>query len=133
MVITVDKECKHHGIQKHRNYAGDGRYRCLVCESERKKKHRRKVKAILVAEHGGKCLLCGYDKYIGALEFHHLDRSTKSFTIASMGWMKGLERLRKEAAKCILLCSNCHREAENDPSILESRLMVGSLTLTQKV
>jgi hypothetical protein len=37
------------------------------------------VKEILVAEAGGSCLICGYDRYAGALQFHHLDPATKSF------------------------------------------------------
>lgn len=26
-----------------------------------------------IAYKGGKCQICGYDRYVGALEFHHLD------------------------------------------------------------
>lgn len=26
-----------------------------------------------IAYKGGKCQICGYDKCVGALEFHHLD------------------------------------------------------------
>lgn len=28
---------------------------------------------------GGKCENCGYDKFIGALDFHHIDSSDKDF------------------------------------------------------
>jgi hypothetical protein len=31
------------------------------------------MKEMLVAELGGKCQKCGYDRYVGALQFHHLD------------------------------------------------------------
>lgn len=40
---------------------------------------RRKLK--LIEEMGGKCEICGYDKNISALEFHHKDPSQKSFQL----------------------------------------------------
>ena len=71
------------------------------------KKRRKEMKRLLVEYKGGACEKCGYDKCIGALEFHHIDPSTKEFQI---GGTIGLERQRKEADKCMLLCANCHRE-----------------------
>ena len=32
---------------------------------------------------GGKCGICGYNKCIEALEFHHLDPSQKEFTLTA--------------------------------------------------
>lgn len=62
-----------------------------------------------IKEHsGGKCVRCGYDTYLGALEFHHLDPNKKDFTISNSN-MKVKEAV-EESKKCILLCSNCHRE-----------------------
>jgi hypothetical protein len=70
-----------------------------------------KVKRILVAEAGGCCAVCGYDKCIVNLHFHHVDPKTKSFTM-SVASGKGLEKLRTEAKKCVLVCANCHGEIE---------------------
>jgi hypothetical protein len=67
---------------------------------------RRKIKEILVIEHGGKCVICGYSKYLGALNFHHRDPSKKDFHVS----MTGINKARKEAVKCALVCSNCHME-----------------------
>lgn len=39
---------------------------------------RQKRKQELVYIMGGKCVLCGYDKCIAALEFHHIDKSQKN-------------------------------------------------------
>jgi ribosomal protein L30E len=47
-----------------------------------------------------------------ALHFHHIDPATKSFGLARRGITRSLERVRAEAAKCVLLCSNCHAEVE---------------------
>lgn len=65
-------------------------------------------KAILVQYKGGKCAKCGYDKCIEALHFHHVDPSQKEFSVCSASY--SIDRLKKEADKCILLCSNCHIE-----------------------
>lgn len=58
--------------------------------------------------HGGKCAICGYEKYTGALEFHHIDPSQKDFTISND--RAKLEESIEESKKCVLLCANCHRE-----------------------
>jgi hypothetical protein len=73
---------------------------------------RRRLKAILVAEAGGGCTRCGYDRCVSALQFHHRDPAQKAFQLGSGGLTRSLERLRKEAGKCVLLCANCHAEVE---------------------
>jgi hypothetical protein len=49
---------------------------------------------------------------MAALEFHHLDPSQKEFAISVRGVTRSLEELRREAAKCVVLCANCHAEVE---------------------
>lgn len=75
-------------------------------------KRRRKIKELVVEYKGGKCAVCSYDKFIGALDLHHIDRKTKSFGIAAKGYTRSWEAVKQEADKCVLLCANCHREAE---------------------
>ena len=44
------------------------------------------------------------------LDFHHIDESTKLFTLASRrvaGYNK--EKIKAEIDKCLVLCANCHR------------------------
>ena len=69
---------------------------------------RKRTKELLVEYKGGKCEFCGYNKCIEALEFHHIDETTKEFQIS--GSTKSLEKQKKEADKCYMLCANCHRE-----------------------
>jgi hypothetical protein len=69
---------------------------------------RKRTKELLVEYKGGKCEFCGYTKCIEALEFHHIDETTKEFAIS--GSTKSLENQKKEADKCYMLCANCHRE-----------------------
>ena len=61
------------------------------------------------------CSMCGYNKCGASLDWHHTSRN-KERRITSTGYFTPLEE--KERAKCILLCSNCHRELhynENKP------------------
>ena len=70
------------------------------------------MKQLLVEEAGGRCGLCGYDRYVGALQFHHVDPAEKSFQLGQSGLTRSIDAMREEAAKCVLLCSNCHAEVE---------------------
>ena len=69
---------------------------------------RRKNVSIIKEEAGRKCCMCGYNKCIAALEFHHIDANDKEGGI--IGTSASLCRQREEAKKCILVCANCHRE-----------------------
>lgn len=105
----VIKECKKHGETEFvlRN---DGRYRCKKCAVDAVQKRRDAVKKMAVEYKGGKCEICGYDKYVGALEFHHLNPDEKEFGIALKGYTRSFEKVKKEIDKCIMVCSNCHKE-----------------------
>ena len=61
----------------------------------------------LLRNFGDRCSKCGYSRCIDALEFHHV--GDKQFAI-SRGMHKPIEELREECSKCIVLCSNCHKE-----------------------
>lgn len=57
---------------------------------------------------GGKCMACGYNKYICSLDVHHVDPSTKDPSFTSWrNW--SWKRAEIELQKCILLCRNCHQ------------------------
>ena len=71
------------------------------------------MKALLVQEAGGACCICGYDRTMRALHFHHLEPSQKRHEINAKGAAIALAKLRIEAQKCVLLCSNCHAEVED--------------------
>jgi len=60
-------------------------FRCGKCASEWVIASRRRKKEKLVEMFGGKCKLCGYNKYAGALDFHHIKPSTKSFALSVKG------------------------------------------------
>jgi hypothetical protein len=57
-----------------------------------------------------------------ALHFHHLDPAEKRIEINAKGVAVSLEKLRVEARKCVLLCSNCHAEVEDGMVSVPDRL-----------
>lgn len=73
------------------------------------KLRRKELKSSLVEYKGGKCEICGYDRCIDALEFHHKDPDKKDFTISD-SYTRKRDDVFNEVDKCILVCSNCHRE-----------------------
>lgn len=83
-------------------------------ESEKVKRVQKRKKLFAVERFGGKCVLCGYNKCISALHFHHLNSEEKnekpSYIIMRWSW----EKAKKELEKCILVCSNCHAELHDD-------------------
>lgn len=85
----------------------------------RAKEERHKRKRTMVEEHGGKCIKCGYAENYAALTFHHRDPNTKEDLITEI--YHNVEKLRVEAAKCDLLCSNCHREVHGVGSLYREK------------
>ena len=71
---------------------------------------RRNRKLNLIKVCGNQCNICGYNRAISALEFHHINPEEKEYALASMGTCHQLEKDLEEIKKCILVCSNCHRE-----------------------
>lgn len=116
-LVEVTMTCFHHGDTEF-YLEGRGYYRCKRCRSEAVTRRRRRVKEILVAEAGGRCRLCGYDRCVAALEFHHLDPAEKRLGVSYGGLAHALKTLREEASKCVLLCANCHAEVEHGVAIL---------------
>ena len=94
--------------------------RKLLTEIEKKKRNVERVKdrgKVLkekaVEYKGGKCVKCGYDKYVGALEFHHIN-DDKKFSIGNKGLTRSWEKIINEIDKCILVCSNCNKELHSE-------------------
>ncbi len=81
----------------------------MTAKYEYVKKWHQRTKQKLIEMLGGKCRSCGYNRCSSALEFHHVDPDEKDFSISK--WrQKSWEILVNEIKKCVLLCSNCHRE-----------------------
>jgi hypothetical protein len=84
---------------------------CKTCCAEAVTRRHQKMRAILLEEAGGRCAICGYDRCVVNLHFHHVFPEHKSLEM-NMGAGKALATYREEAKKCVLLCANCHGEVE---------------------
>ncbi len=73
-------------------------------------RRRKQLREQSVEYKGGKCAFCDYNRCQNALDFHHLDAKAKEFGISRDGITRSWEKTKKELDKCILVCSNCHRE-----------------------
>ena len=120
--ITFYKEsmdtrtCIHCGVEKKKDEFGfrsgrvDKTYSmCKKCANMLKVQSQRDNKKQWVEYLGGKCKICGYQKNINALQFHHIDPTKKEFTIGC-NHSKSFKNIVNELDKCVLLCANCHFE-----------------------
>lgn len=82
---------------------------CRKCNREHALNRQHKIKQLCVDYKGGCCQLCSYNKYIGALVFHHINPLEKDFAIARIHNNFNIKTI-SELDKCILLCANCHSE-----------------------
>jgi hypothetical protein len=53
------------------------------------------------------CSKCG-ENHPACLQFHHKDRTSKSFEISNATRGYSIKRIEEEISKCEVLCANCH-------------------------
>lgn len=79
-------------------------------------KIRKRRKIEIVNYFGGKCSICGYDKNVNALCFHHTNPELKKHTptkiINECKLEKAVDILNEE--EVILVCLNCHAEIHSE-------------------
>jgi hypothetical protein len=110
----IIRECKIHGLTEFyvRTSPKQLKYECKICRKSSVRKQAVKQKLQMMKYKGNCCSICGYNKNITALEFHHIDPKTKSFEL-SYHSAKNWEEIKTELDKCIIVCSNCHKEIHN--------------------
>ena len=121
----MDKECLKCGriyFYTRSNRKGSTATYCSRCYATETKS---KLKAKAVDYKGGCCVLCGYNRHNVALDFHHLDKSIKTYSISNKIRSRSWEEIKRELDKCVLLCANCHREVENNLVILSAINSIG--------
>ena len=91
---------------------------CKECADEIAYQKQIERKKQCVAYKGGKCFICGYNKYIGSLDFHHIDPKEKHFNISKVN-SYCFDVIKIELDKCVCLCKNCHCEVHNGIAKLE--------------
>jgi len=117
---TPSYKCKCGEINKN-NFYGHKTSMCKKCHIDYTTQKGYRNRDLGISLLGGQCSVCGYKKSISALEFHHIEDENKDPSFKSLrGWSKS--RLKNELKKCILLCSNCHRE-EHERLFLERKTL----------
>ena len=105
-------QCRTCGKTGEDNFYSNAHYFCKSCwNAKTYAASKNKIAEYMESRGGAKCQRCGYDRYIGALEFHHRDPEAKDPSW-SRGW--SLSRLKPELDKCDILCANCHREVHEE-------------------
>lgn len=84
------------------------KYREYMKEYMLKRYHDRRNKAVVKL--GGSCYTCGATE---KLQFDHIDRNNKSFTIAKLSSVNE-KKFWEEIEKCQLLCEDCHQNKTLD-------------------
>ena len=113
-VINGKKECKKcHNVLPIEDFnvkpSGALTSYCKKCNNKDKHSLLKRRKIEIIQKFGNKCSICGYNKNIAALEFHHIDPNEKEFHFGNAK-TTNLDKLLLEMDKCILVCANCHRE-----------------------
>lgn len=97
--------------QKNREYQAKWYKKNQQLQKERTAKIK-KEKSLWLAEYKKNicCSSCG-ENHPACMEFHHIDKTKKSFGLATAANRNySLERIKEEIQKCKILCSNCHRK-----------------------
>lgn len=107
--VKTKKECSHCGEKDEDKFYKTKRTICKTCHNQRVYQSATKKKKKAIEYLGGECNVCGYKKYYGALDFHHLNPSEKDLNFRHLKFWKW-EKIKKELDKCVLLCRVCHAE-----------------------
>lgn len=101
--------------QWHRRKQDDVKYQRILDRARitSLEKRRARTEALGEVKRSLGCLFCGELEPV-CLDLHHINREEKLFDVGSFGssgarW----ERIRAEAAKCVVVCTNCHRKVHH--------------------
>lgn len=102
-----ERRCGKCGEEDPTKFYGSKRSICGRCHNEdciaRGDANRDRALAYL----GARCSSCGFDRFMCALDVHHVDAGSKDAAFSSArGW--SWNRLKRELRLCVLLCKNCH-------------------------
>ncbi len=102
-LLCYCKICKYAAAEKWRKENKEKSSTSVKKSQDKKRKPYIEYKKTL------KCKECG-ENHIACLEFHHRNPAEKAFGIGHSFVGKSMEQLRKEIAKCDVLCANCHKK-----------------------
>lgn len=81
-----------------------------LCRNHLRREVRRQRSEFLIEKMGGRCYICRNIYHYSAYDFHHIDPAKKDFALSQKMETPDFDKILQEAKKCLLVCSNCHRE-----------------------
>lgn len=81
--------------------------------SRSKKRKLKRVQFLREFKHRSFCSRCG-EKRSFLLQFHHTNPSNKIDYVSRVAHRGTMVALKREIAKCIVLCDSCHRKAHEE-------------------
>jgi len=97
---------------------------CKSCMTKQAVARQRKYKEMAIEYKGGACISCGFAKYAGSLDFHHVDPKQKDAGVSKLTRSPMTDKIQHELDKCVLLCANCHRMVHGNIIILNEEGVV---------
>lgn len=97
-------------LEAQRKWYAKNKARHKKTVAENNAAYRRECNEKMRALKAGKtCSRCPEGRW-QCLDYHHIDPSTKEYTVGKMVAQRlSWELIEREISKCILLCANCHR------------------------
>jgi hypothetical protein len=109
----VKKYLKHNYFvvycEKNKKHIQEYAIRYHKAKNSKKRNNYKELKEQIIKDLGGKCTICNGVFHSAAFDFHHINPKEKDHSIRHLMWRKKTTR-DEELKKCILICSNCHRE-----------------------
>ena len=101
-----------------------------------KKARRLRYKDLLLERRGSKCVNCGveYNGKNGPMfDLHHVNPKNKLFDVSNKAVQNhSIAEVEKEADKCVILCSNCHRLHHHTDLVPIDENILGTINNNEK-
>jgi formate dehydrogenase assembly factor FdhD len=104
---TTCKMCKRE-IDRN-SYSNNSNNRKIKIKERRKVNKDLSKNYIRELKQNSKCSKCGEERWY-VLDFHHSNDDDKIENISKLANGGATKKIQEELKKCIILCSNCHRE-----------------------
>lgn len=105
--MSQNRKCGCCGTTDVSKFYGRRRDYCRECFNRKKLEVGRKRREWAIAHLGGRCVVCGFNKWSSGLDLHHLDPKKKDVGFRGFRYWS-LKRCEDEIKKCVLVCKNCH-------------------------
>ena len=93
-----------------RRYHAKNTQKCRDMRNNWRARQAIKMREIVKEAKSVPCAECGVEYPHYVMDLDHRDPANKDMSVANMvGQQRSLVRLKKEIAKCDVVCSNCHR------------------------